>query len=174
MSLTQANESIPLSSMSNINPMLDDSGKVVTSHAAKTADDNIRAVANSKTAVYVFDQGVQITAGTPQTGDTIIWHDTATTSSGSVVFYVTSDRTSTGTAICSSLRNGTVDAAIIDSTGATARGDSVITSNKTITVPITKQSFAGVTLLGINVLGSSTMPAAPNGVTVRLYVVGTV
>jgi len=126
----------------------------------------------NKTAVYIYDQGVKITAGTPQTGDTIIWHDMVTTSGGNATFYVTSDRTNSGTAICSSLQNGTVDAAIIDSTGATARGDSVVTSNKQIVVPITKQSFTGLVVLGLNVLGAASMPAAPNGITVKLYVTG--
>lgn len=122
--------------------------------------------------IKVFDSGVALN-GMPNTGDTIMWIDSQTTSSGQVTFHVTSNRTAGGTPICSQISSNSVDVVAIDSTGMYARGNPSITNNKTITVPMTKETFSGVNLLGVDVLAVRTMGNTPGGVTVKLFVIGT-
>lgn len=163
---------IPVSSMANASPMTDDTTKVVTSHAALTADLAVLAIANSKTAVRYYDGGIAMN-GTANTGDVVIWIDGAVTSSGSVIFYLTSDHTSTGTAICSSISGNSVDASATDSTGTFSRGASTVAGNlKSVTVPLTKLTTTGLTLLGQTVLGSIQTTTVPDGVTVKIFAMG--
>lgn len=101
------------------------------------------------------------------------WTDSVTTSSGQAVFYVTSDRTNSGSAMATDLYPDSIQVNYIDPTGVYATGIPVISSDKkSITIPITKQSFTGVTVLGINVLGSASQAAIPNGVVVKMQVIG--
>jgi hypothetical protein len=155
-------------------PMPDDSSKVVTAHAAVTVDNTILAVANSKTANRTYINGVSQN-GTAQTGDIIEWIVTLSTTSGTVTDYVTTEgatRTSGGTALCSTIYPDSIQTNFIDSSGVYAQGSPTVTSNKTISIPFTKQAFNGVTVVGINVLGSAAMGAIPNGVTVKLRLAG--
>lgn len=163
---------IPTSNLTNTVPMVDDSSKVVTAHAAYTVDTSILAVANSKTAVRYYDNGVAMN-GSANTGDVVIWIDSATTSSGSVTFYLTSDHTSGGTAICSSISGNSVDASATDSTGAFSRGIATVAGNlKSVTVPLTKLTATGLTLLATTVLGSIQNTAVPDGVVVKIFAMG--
>lgn len=45
-------------------------------------------------------------------------------------------------------------------------------SNTSVTVSVKRRQFTGITVVGIGVLGSTTMATAPNGVTVHLLAVG--
>lgn len=164
---------IPSAYLSNVNPMLDDNSKVVTSHAALTSDNAVLAVANTKTANRTYINGVSQN-GSALTGDIIEWIVTGTTSGGNLTFYVTSDTTSGGTPICSTLFPDSISTNFIDSSGVYAQGSPTITSNKTVGIPFTKQGFSGVTLLSTNLLGSVAMNAIPDGVTVKTRIVGIV
>lgn len=110
--------------------------------------------------------------GTPVTGDIVEWIQSTTTTSGIATFNLTTDGTSTGPAICTTIFPDSIQTNFIDSSGVYAPGLAVITSNKSVGIPFTKQGFSGVTLIGINVLGSVTMGAIPNGVTVKVMLVG--
>lgn len=101
------------------------------------------------------------------------WTDSVTASGGQAVFYITSDRTSAGTAMATELFPDSIQVNYIDSSGVYSTGTPVIAaSKKSITVPITKQSFSGVTVLGINVLGTASNISIPDGVTVKMQVIG--
>lgn len=161
-------------STDNSVPMADNITTVPTSHATRAVDNSILAIANSKTANRTYVNGVAQN-GTAQTGDLVEWIVTLATTSGTVTDYVTTEgatRTSGGTALCSSIFPDSVQTNFIDSTGVYAQGNPTVTSNKTVSIPFTKQSFNGVTVVGINVLGSAAMAAIPNGVTVKLRLVG--
>lgn len=128
----------------------------------------------SKTANRTYINGVAQN-GTALTGDLVEWIVTLTTASGVVTDYVTTEgatRTSGGTSLCSSIFPDSIQTNFIDSTGVYAQGSPTVTSNKTISIPFTKQAFNGVTVVGINVLGSAAMGTIPNGVTVKLRLVG--
>lgn len=163
---------IPVANMSNTYPMADDSTKVVTEHVALAADTAVLAVANSKTAVRFWDAGTFLN-GNPNTGDMIIFTDNVTiASSGNGIFYLTSDHTSSGSALCSSIILDSVRGGTVDSAGNYNSGQPSVTSNKTVTVPFTKQSANGITLLSTTVLGSITFPAAPNATVITLFAIG--
>lgn len=51
-------------------------------------------------------------------------------------------------------------------------GHAISNSNKTLTLTVNSRSFATVTVLGISVLGSTTLTAAPNGTVVGVHVIG--
>lgn len=155
-------------------PMPDDSTKIVTAHAAVTADTTILNVANSKTANRTYVNGIAQN-GAAQTSDLVEWIVTLTTTSGTVTDYVTTEgatRTSGGTALCSTIFSDSIQTNFIDSSGVYAQGNPTVTSNKTVSIPFTKQSFAGVTVATINVLGSVSMGTIPNGVTIKVRLVG--
>lgn len=157
--------------MDNSVPMADQTTTVPTSHAAFTVDSEVLAVANSKTANRTYVNGAAQN-GTPATGDIVEWIETATVTSGNAVFNLTADRTSTGTAICSSVFSDSIQTQLVDPTAAYAQGVPVITSSKSISIPVTKQSFTGVVVATISVLGSVSFAAAPNGVVVKFRCVG--
>lgn len=140
-------------------------GDIATYNAA------IAAVGTSKTAVRYYLNGT-VQNGTPVTGDIVEWIVTGTTSAGNIVFYVSVGSVSGGAAICSSLFTDSIQTNFIDSTGIYAQGSPTVTSNKTVTIPFTKQGFSGVTLLSTNILGSVAMNAIPDGVTVKTRIVG--
>jgi hypothetical protein len=111
--------------------------------------------------------------GTPKTGDTIEWIDSVTVSGGNAVFYLTSDHTSTGTAICSAIFPVGVDVHTVDSSASFARGVATVAGNlKSVTVPVNKQILTGVVVLSINVLGSVAYSATPNGTVVNATIIG--
>lgn len=157
---------------SNVVPMVDQTTTVPTSHAAFTVDSQILTVANSKTAVRFWDAGT-FQNGSPNTGDMIVFTDsTAVASGGNGVFYLTSDHTSSGTALCSSIILNSVRGGTVDSQGNYNPGQPSVASNKTVTIPYTKQSANGITLLSTTVLGSITFPATPNATVITLFGIG--
>lgn len=163
---------IPTSAMSNSYPMVDDANKIVTEHVALTADQAVLDVANSKTAVRFWDAG-SFKNGPPNMGDMIIFTDNVSVASGgNGVFYLTSDHTSSGSALCSSIILNSVRGGTVDSQGNYNSGQPSIASNKTITIPYTKQSANGITLLSTTVLGSITFPATPNATVITLFAIG--
>lgn len=175
MGLTTANTpGLTPDMVSDTVPMPDNSSMIPTAHAALTVDNTILAVANSKTANRTYVNGIAQN-GTAQTGDIVEWIVTLTTSSGVVTDYVTTEgvtRTSGGTALCSTIYPDSIQTNFIDSSGVYAQGSPTITSNKTLSIPFTKQAFNGVTVATINVLGTVSMATIPNGVTVKLRLVG--
>lgn len=160
---------VPLSDNPNMSTQRHDYG--VSEYALYQ---NIAAGVNTKTANRTYVNGVAQN-GTAQTGDLVEWIETTTTASGTTTSYVTTEgatRTSGGTALCSTIFPDSIQTNFIDSTGVYAQGSPTVTSNKTVSIPFMKQGFSGVTVATINVLGSVAMNAIPNGVTVKLRLVG--
>ena len=155
-------------------PMVDDNTKVPTSGAVFTVESALNDKIDKKTAIRYYINGIGQN-GTPNTGDVVMWTETINTLGGSTTSYVTtqgSTRTSSGTALCSTIFPDSIQTNFIDSSGVYAQGLPVITSNKTIVVPFTKQGFSGVTILGINALGTASMGTIPDGVVVKLQLIG--
>lgn len=170
----QSGSYIPTSAMSDSVPMTDDSSKVVTAHAAYTVDSQLLALINGKTAVRFWDAGT-FKNGTPATGDMIIFTDNTTIAGGSGIatFYLTSDHTSGGTALCSAVIANSVRGSWTDDQGNYNPGVTTVDGAlKYVTVKTTKQSANGLVLLSTTVLGSITYPSAPNGTTVTLFAIG--
>lgn len=165
---------IATSLLSDTVPMATGHNQVASAYAASTVDASVLAIANSKTANRTYVNGVAQN-GTAQTGDIVEWIVTLTTASGVVTDYVTTQgatRTSGGTALLSTLYPDSIQTNFIDSSGVYAQGSPTVTSNKTISIPFTKQGFNGVTLLSTNILGSVVMNAIPDGVVVKVRLVG--
>lgn len=96
---------------------------------------------------------------------------TGTVTSGIATFYITDDNTSTGNALFTNVYY--VNAGILDDSANYAWGTYTLAANKkSITMNAKKQAFGGVTILGINVLGSVSFTNVPNGTTVYLIVIG--
>lgn len=154
-------------------PMADNPSTVPTSHAAQTADSTILAVANSKTAVRFWDAGA-FKNGAPNTGDMIIFTDNTTVAggAGNATFYITSDHTSSGSALCSTIIQNSVRGGWIDPSANYNPGATTITGNKTIAVNGSKQGNSGVTLLGVGVLTAITYPNQPDGVVMTVFGIG--
>lgn len=173
--LAQPNQSdrIPIGAMSNAVPMLNDSTLVVTSQAALASDNAVLSVANSKTAVRFWDSGT-FQNGIPNTGDMIIFTDSTAVAggAGNATFYLTSDHTATGTALCATIIQNSVRGGWIDPTANYNPGVITITGDKTIAINASKQGNTGVTLLSVGVLTSITYPNQPNGTTVTLFGIG--
>lgn len=148
--------------------------RVASQRASYAADLLNNNLLNAKTAIRYYVNGVSQN-GTVQTGDVVEWISTLTTAGGTVTDYVTTQgaiRTSGGTALLSSVFPDSIQTNFIDSTGVYAQGNPTITSSKTVSIPFTKQGFSGVTVLALNVLGSVAMNAIPDGVVVKLRLVG--
>lgn len=170
--MSEPTQDVPPISLNNTTPMADDTVNGVTSHAALWSDNQVLAVANGKTASRYFLNGVAQN-GTPNTGDIVEWiQSVSTDSSGNANYYITSTGVSSGAALLSSIFADSVQTQLVDSANLYAQGIPTVTSSKTIVVPITKQAFTGISVVGINVLGAQTMGTAPSGVTVKLRVVG--
>lgn len=92
-----------------------------------------------------------------------------TTTSGSAVFYLTDDGTVTGNALCSATPKY-MNAAVNDSGNTFGLSYAVTNSNKTLTVTANVRSFSTTTILGIGVLSSSSLAAAPNGTALNVAV----
>lgn len=93
---------------------------------------------------------------------------TGTVSSGQVVFNLTKDGTTNGTAICT----GTpiVTMSVDDPNNTYGLGKTLSNSNKNLTIAVNARSFTTTTILGISVLGGSTLTAASNGTAVTATV----
>lgn len=110
--------------------------------------------------------------GTTQRNSPIIIGKEGTVSSGTVVFHLTDDGTSSGTAL---FPNGpiksTFQPAVSDSGSLYPMSWAWSNSDKTVTVTVNRAAPTGIiALLSLNLLGAPT--AAPNGTTVRAIVVG--
>lgn len=154
-----------------------DTAKPVSTAQQAAIDSAVAALTtliNKKTSVRYYLNGAAQN-GTALTGDPIVWIETQNTAggAGNVVYYPTSDRTATGTAIFSSINADSIDVGFVDSANLYQKGAPVVAGNlKSVTIPITKQTFNGVVVLTINVLGSQAMSAAPNGVAVKVFWIG--
>lgn len=92
-----------------------------------------------------------------------------TTTSGTVVFYLTNDGTSGGSALCSSTPKS-ISVRANDPSNTFGLGYAVTNSNKTLTVTANARSFSSTSILGIGVLGSSSLTAAANGTAIDVAV----
>lgn len=176
-SLVSGNQAALQSSMTNYSysPLL------YPSNSSIYADDDNTMTANSGTRLPTQRAIVSYVSGKMRKtyingtlkNNLLDWTDSTTTSSGQAIFYITSDRTSSGTAMATNLYADSIQVNYIDNSGVYATGVPVIsTDKKSITIPINKQSFTGVTLLSTNILGSVAQIAIPNGVTVKMQVLG--
>lgn len=122
--------------------------------------------------IHAIDAGNSV-VGVPTTGDVLIFTDAMTTSGGNVVFPMTTNHTTTGTAWASTILSNSIQLGFVDTANLYAVGTPTISSDKkTITVAVTKQSQTGATVLGIGVITTLAQAAAPDGVTVKLYATG--
>lgn len=103
------------------------------------------------------------------TAQTAIQHQmfTGTTTSGSVTFYMTNGGTSGGTALCTTSPYN-ITPFVDDPSNIFGASTSVNMGAKSITVTVNQRNFAGITVVGIPVLGSTSLASAPNGTMVRL------
>lgn len=151
----------------NPNMSADRHDKGVTEHAAYWADNALATLISAKPAVRYWENGT-FKNGTAVTGDIIVFTDSVTTSGGSAIFYPTSTHLSTGTALCSYISADSFQPNYRDNTGVYAPGTVTVAGNlKSVAIALTKQSFTGVVVLAINVLGSASMAAIPDSVVVK-------
>lgn len=107
--------------------------------------------------------------GTTQRTNPVEFTYTATITSGAGVIYLTSDGTSTGTALFINIDY--IKAEVSDSTSNYNYAYALTNSNKTLTITASRSTPTGViALLGISVLGSPT--AAPNGTSISVFIKG--
>lgn len=92
------------------------------------------------------------------------------TTSGSAIIYLTDDGLITGNALFSSIDYVHLDFILNDPN--LGKSYTITNSNKTLTITAVKQTFTGVVVLGVNVLGSVTIPAAANGTALTVLVQG--
>lgn len=93
-----------------------------------------------------------------------------TITSGVATFYITSDGTSGGTALCYAAPDH-VNVIVNDPDNTFGVGYTVTNSNKNLNITVNARSFSATTILGISVLGSSSLSAATNGTEVSALVV---
>lgn len=92
-----------------------------------------------------------------------------TTTGGQAVVYLTDNGQANGNALCTSAPKH-INVIANDSGNTFGLGYAVTNSNKTLTVTANVRSFTSTTVLGITVLGSSTLTAAPNGTAIGIAV----
>lgn len=163
---------VPLQFPSNASLYADDDNTLSANSGTRIPTQRaIKGFLNGKIRRTYFNGAAQ--TGTPNTGDVIEWIDSVTTTSGNAVFYLTSDHTAAGTALCSAIYAPGADATTVDATGAYPRGVAIVSVDlKSVTIPFNKQTFSGVVVATINVLGSVTFSNAPNGTTVNATIIG--
>lgn len=93
---------------------------------------------------------------------------TGTTSSGTATFYLTKDGTSTGAPVCSG--TPVIITSVDDPANTYGVGTALTNSNKTLTITANVRSFSATTILGISVLGASSLAAATNGTAIKAFV----
>ena len=163
-----------VAALSTVVPMLNDNSKFPSSGAVFTVESALKDLIDKKTSIRYYVNGIAQN-GSASTGDVVMWTETVNTAGGTTTSYVTTQgatRTSGGTALCSSIFPDSIQTNFIDSSGVYAQGNPTITSNKTVSIPFTKQGFNGVTILGINALGTASMATIPDGVVVKLQLIG--
>lgn len=96
---------------------------------------------------------------------------TGTTTTGQLVIYLTENGASDGAAI---FPNQILHANVFvsDPNNTFGVGYAITNSNKTLTITVNVRTFGGVTILGIPVLGSTTLAAAPDGTPVGVHIIG--
>ena len=103
--------------------------------------------------------------------DTTTHYSGATNSSGNVIIYLTNDATPTGNALYTAVSH--VQPYLVVADPQVAYGQYIISGDlKTLTIPCSKMSFNGVTVLGISVLGSITTASAPAGINLFASIIG--
>jgi len=153
--------------VTNAMPMVDDPTKVASESQVYKGDLALFGLINAKPITRYYENGA-FKNGSPLTGDIIVFTDSVTTSGGSATFYATSDHLSTGTALCSYISGDSLQPNYRDSSGVYTPGTVTVAGNlKSISQAFGKQSFAGLVVLGLNVLGSASNPAIPDGVTIK-------
>lgn len=131
------------------------SGKGLSTNDYTTAEKN--KLANAVTAYF----------GTTLVTNPIIYTKSIAISSGTAVFQLTTDGTSTGTAVFPNGPNmDSIQAFVNDATASYQMGYALTNSNKTLTITCNKLSTANI-LTGI--LGQA---AAPNGTSIKLTIMG--
>lgn len=126
---------------------------------------------------YAYDASnstwMQVFNGTPSANMEVTIPYTAIVAGGAGVatFYPTSNGTSGGTATFAVMKQINPR---FDSGNPNLGNDKPVASVdlKTITIACKFQSFSGVVVLGINVLGAATVGNAPNGTALTVYVTG--
>lgn len=107
--------------------------------------------------------------GSVSTGSKVLTFAT-TTLSGAATVYLTDNGLASGNALCS----GTIEHVNLtanDSGNTFGLGYTVTNSNKTLTITANVRSFSSTTILGISVLGGSSLAAATNGTSLGVLVV---
>lgn len=117
---------------------------------------------DSVNLVWMLYQDVNSSVKTPLTYD-------ITLTSGSFIKYLTTDGTSTGAPLFTTFKSAFV---VTNDDGFNDSAKVVMSnSNKTATITAKRLTFTGVTVVGIAVLGSTSMVAVPNGTVVKLIVI---
>lgn len=142
-----------------------DSGLLANSDSKVTSQKAIRAYIDGKVPTGL----TYYKASVLKTG-VKIYGETVSITSGSAVIYLTDDHTSGGSALFTEVNY--VDLNINDSANIYGRSYTLSGDLKTLTVSVTKQTFTGITLLSTPILGSVTLSAAPNGLSVNVKVEG--
>lgn len=93
-----------------------------------------------------------------------------TTTSGTAVVQLTDDGLSTGNPLFSQIDFVSTRFALNDPNLSCIYA--LTNSNKTLTITAAKQTFNGITVVGIPVLGSNTIAAVANGTAITVYVQG--
>lgn len=97
----------------------------------------------------------------------------ATTTSGVATFYLTDDFTSSGNALFTTVYKDTAQFWVEDTANAHFFGGYTLSGdNKTLTITSKTRTFTGVTVLGVDVLGSTAITNSSNGTVVRLAIWG--
>lgn len=149
------------------------------SQVTNIASGNINGLATVATSGSYNDlsnkpsiNGLQIYDGTTLRNNGISYVSSATVSSGVAVFQLTTDGTSTGTAIFpNSVLTKSASPTPNDATAVFGYSWVFTNSNKTLTVTVNKSTPTGViALLGISILGAPV--AAANGTVVNITLLG--
>lgn len=123
---------------------------------------------SSEITAIRYCEGGSFKNGSPLTGDIIVFTDSVTTSGGNATFYPTHNRTAGGNALCSFISADSFQPNYRDSSGVYTPGSVTVAGNlKSISQTFGKQTFVGLVVLGLNVLGSVSNPSIPDGVTVK-------
>lgn len=152
-------------------PMVDDATTIPSESQAYAADLAVLAAATAYTDSKIPKTYVN---GTLKTNRRLRWIDSTVTAggAGNATFYLTSDLTSSGTARATAIDLDSVTPRTEDNASQYAWGAITSPNIKTVIVNVFKQAFAGAVVLGINLLGSVSNAAAPNGVVVKIVLDG--
>ncbi len=121
---------------------------------AAFVDARIASMSSSNNRKVYFNNSLQATSTTMMFA--------TTTTSGVAIMYLTTDGSSTGTSTCPTNIEH-VDVFIDDASNTYGLSKAITNSNKTLTVTANVRSFSSTTILGITVLGTSTLTPATNG-----------